>query len=402
MQERAEAAYVRFTAQVDLAFGEDLYLCGSSPSMGSWGLDHAVKMTWSSGGLWTAEMVLPCGVSIEFKVVRRGQGGSPQWIGAGSAGEDNVIMETNLGRRGGRASRIVSTGTVPMGLQVEDLGVGPADAFMPAGRSDGAPAVGQEVHNRPRHDSPAPGTLALPETVQSSPQPTPEMQAALAAGRPVTYATTTTTTTYVTIGGNDGSTVEQSCMMMPPTPGNVPLALGPGGGGPPPHQASAPPPGGEHAGAQAHGPSRGGGGAALPDAQEEAQLKLKAEATAEARRFNSDLPRLGCAALAWRQPGAKQVRIQGSWDGWAKPVALEPIPGGGFGVLLALDPGEYEFKYIVDGDWKTSDEHEKRGDMGNNVVTVGDALVLPQKKIAALANVSCTLAIANAPAEGGA
>ncbi|CAK0890210.1 unnamed protein product, partial [Prorocentrum cordatum] len=80
-----------------------------------------------------------------------------------------------------------------------------------------------------------------------------------------------------------------------------------------------------------------------------------AEAVAAARARNAGLPRIGCTPLAWRRPGASDVRIAGSWDGWVRQLALEPLPQGGFGIILALPRGDYECKFIVDGDWMSSE-----------------------------------------------
>merc|ERR1719401_3069883 len=91
---------------------------------------------------------------------------------------------------------------------------------------------------------------------------------------------------------------------------------------------------------------------------------------------------MGCVPLVWRQgegkPRPSEVYVAGSWDNWARQLALEPFPNGeGYGVLLCLMPGEYECKFIVDGQWLTSDEFDVRGKDKNNVIRAGSQLLMP-------------------------
>lgn len=49
---------------------------------------------------------------------------------------------------------------------------------------------------------------------------------------------------------------------------------------------------------------------------------------------------------------AKQVQVAGSWNGWQAAETLEPGPGDGIwvGEIALLPPGEYEYKFILDGE----------------------------------------------------
>ena len=54
--------------------------------------------------------------------------------------------------------------------------------------------------------------------------------------------------------------------------------------------------------------------------------------------------------------GAQEVRVLGSWDGWAQPgLSLEQVaPGWWQGQLTGSGPGEYQFKFVCDGQrWLT-------------------------------------------------
>mmetsp|Transcript_7508 Transcript_7508/g.13513 ORF Transcript_7508/g.13513 Transcript_7508/m.13513 type:complete len:435 (-) Transcript_7508:229-1533(-) len=404
MQDRADMANVKFSAVVDLAFGENLYLCGSAPALGSWDLDSAVRMSWSDGGNWSAILPLPCGVSIEFKLVIQVKGSHARWIGAGSSGEENILMETSLARKGGERSRICNCTSLPLSLQIEDLGFSVSDEPRYAGgtsivcsplkkRASGNFAQEFSIYTPPRSTSSR--GMGNPYNFSDfdfseypSPPgryPAPEVQAAIAAGRSVTVSTTTTKTTCITIGGADHGVGRPRphrsfdalhedatrdagfgrCIASKPPKKSLP------------YQAASLPALADRADAQ-----RCNGTSLVPSANSgrDAKDRRKEYAAEEARRFNRNLSRSGCAAVAWRQPGATTVRIAGSWDGWRGQVALEPIPGEGFGILLALEPGEYEFKFIVDGNWLASCDYETRGDHSNNVMQVNDWMVIPGEK----------------------
>mmetsp|Transcript_90972 Transcript_90972/g.262236 ORF Transcript_90972/g.262236 Transcript_90972/m.262236 type:complete len:236 (-) Transcript_90972:232-939(-) len=126
-------AVVLLTAKAEIAYGEDLLVCGSAPALGSWKVADAPAMTWSDGGRWTLQVGLPCGVIVEMKILVRQQGGALRWVGAGATGESNVLLETSLGRGGARASRFIGDALLPFALEVADVDVevvppSPADA----------------------------------------------------------------------------------------------------------------------------------------------------------------------------------------------------------------------------------------------------------------------------------
>lgn len=55
---------------------------------------------------------------------------------------------------------------------------------------------------------------------------------------------------------------------------------------------------------------------------------------------------------------AKWVAIRGSWDNWTDDIMLKKVKNNYSGLLefyvnLKIEPGEYQFKFIVDGVWIT-------------------------------------------------
>lgn len=50
--------------------------------------------------------------------------------------------------------------------------------------------------------------------------------------------------------------------------------------------------------------------------------------------------------------GGHSVYVTGAWDDWRVKVALSRTSPNSFTAVLALPLGEYQYKYIVDGNWK--------------------------------------------------
>ena len=74
-------------------------------------------------------------------------------------------------------------------------------------------------------------------------------------------------------------------------------------------------------------------------------------------------------------PGASQVQIAGSFNGWARPIMLEPREDqdGEFTSELYLYPGTHEVKYILNGDQWVIDENAPTNGDGmerNNIIEV--------------------------------
>jgi len=192
-----------------------------------------------------------------------------------------------------------------------------------------------------------------------------------AVGQAVTVHTTTTT---VTINGGGGCGA-------PVATGPVPLML-PGGQPQQAYNDHQHHNGAAHAvtdGAAVHSESSPNGQRALPCQEPAADEKW--------REVNSAVPRAGPMPLRWQQkqgdsssttPLAQEVRVRGSWDLWKDDIALEPCGGGEFRAMLVLPPGEYEFKFIVDGKWTTSQDYEKSKCVNkNNIQQVQPMILVP-------------------------
>jgi 1,4-alpha-glucan branching enzyme len=64
------------------------------------------------------------------------------------------------------------------------------------------------------------------------------------------------------------------------------------------------------------------------------------------------LPKNNRVSLELVQPGAKKVFVAGSFNGWKPENApLVPVGDGHWVGNLTVDPGRYEYLFVVDGQW---------------------------------------------------
>ena len=66
-------------------------------------------------------------------------------------------------------------------------------------------------------------------------------------------------------------------------------------------------------------------------------------------------------SLRIRAEGAKEVVVTGDFTQWAKDkVRLTPAAAGEWTTQLELAPGEYQYRLIVDGEWRDHPEATRR------------------------------------------
>jgi len=90
------------------------------------------------------------------------------------------------------------------------------------------------------------------------------------------------------------------------------------------------------------------------------------------------LPALAAATEVTFQlaaPGAGGVEVAGTFNGWS-PTPMDKGEGDLWSLVLDLDPGEYQYKFIIDGTWREDPAAESYADDGyggrNGVFTLGD------------------------------
>ncbi|WP_035241084.1 glycogen-binding domain-containing protein [Desulfobacter vibrioformis] len=87
-------------------------------------------------------------------------------------------------------------------------------------------------------------------------------------------------------------------------------------------------------------------------------------------------PPLVASRFVLYQPGARQVELAGSFNGWKK-IALDPIGNSGYWeIRIPLPSGEYRFAYILNGDTQIADPTipgKELDDFGgvNSILNVG-------------------------------
>lgn len=73
------------------------------------------------------------------------------------------------------------------------------------------------------------------------------------------------------------------------------------------------------------------------------------------------VPALKRIPLRIRAEGAREVVVTGDFTQWAKDkVRLTPAAGGEWTTMLELAPGEYQYRLIVDGEWRDHPEATRR------------------------------------------
>ncbi|GAU13966.1 hypothetical protein TSUD_262930 [Trifolium subterraneum] len=90
LQSENESKFVRVEFQLlkDCDFGEQFLIVGDNPMLGSWNPLDALPLTWSDGHIWTAELDMPAGKSIQYKFILKGKEGDIIW----QPGPDRIIQ----------------------------------------------------------------------------------------------------------------------------------------------------------------------------------------------------------------------------------------------------------------------------------------------------------------------
>ena len=56
---------------------------------------------------------------------------------------------------------------------------------------------------------------------------------------------------------------------------------------------------------------------------------------------------------------AQVVSLAGDFNGWA-PAPLKSFGDGAWSVILELAPGDYQYRLVVDGEWRDHSEAQRR------------------------------------------
>ncbi|KWV29406.1 carbohydrate-binding module family 20 domain-containing protein [Micromonospora rifamycinica] len=92
-----------FTVTASLAGGQDAYVVGSVPALGSWSPADAVRLTAQGGGVYRAVVTLPAATTVEFKFLKKTTAGVVTWESGGNrtlttpAGGTSSVTDTFRG-----------------------------------------------------------------------------------------------------------------------------------------------------------------------------------------------------------------------------------------------------------------------------------------------------------------
>lgn len=76
-----------------------------------------------------------------------------------------------------------------------------------------------------------------------------------------------------------------------------------------------------------------------------------------------------------KAPEAKRVNVTGTFNNWnPNAIAARKDSKGNWSVRVSLNPGRYEYKFVVDGAWLNDSNARER--VPNNIGSANDVLVV--------------------------
>ncbi|KIM89391.1 carbohydrate-binding module family 20 protein [Piloderma croceum F 1598] len=76
---QSNSVSVAFSEIAITNFGENIFIVGSIPQLGSWAPDSAITMSSANYPNWMADIILPANTAFEYKFIRKEPGGSIVW-----------------------------------------------------------------------------------------------------------------------------------------------------------------------------------------------------------------------------------------------------------------------------------------------------------------------------------
>lgn len=84
----SKSVHVKFQLRKECMFGEQFLIVGGDPAFGSWDPTSAIPLNWSDGHVWTVQLDIPVGKSINFKFILKRRTGDVLW----QAGPDRIFQ----------------------------------------------------------------------------------------------------------------------------------------------------------------------------------------------------------------------------------------------------------------------------------------------------------------------
>jgi hypothetical protein len=90
-------------------------------------------------------------------------------------------------------------------------------------------------------------------------------------------------------------------------------------------------------------------------------MAIAKKAKAPVSPVPASAPAMKKIPLKVKAEGAKEVVLTGDFTQWAKDrIRLTPTSGGEWITVLELAPGDYQYRLIVDGEWRDHPDAPKR------------------------------------------
>jgi len=70
---------VTFAETATTAIGENIFVVGSIPELGTWAPDSSIALSAASYPVWTATVPLPAGTIFQYKFIRKETDGTVNW-----------------------------------------------------------------------------------------------------------------------------------------------------------------------------------------------------------------------------------------------------------------------------------------------------------------------------------
>ncbi|GAA0407696.1 hypothetical protein GCM10009530_69970 [Microbispora corallina] len=68
-----------FTATATTVWGQNVYVVGNIPALGSWNTANAIPMSPASHPVWSATVTLPGSTGVEYTYIKKNPDGSVTW-----------------------------------------------------------------------------------------------------------------------------------------------------------------------------------------------------------------------------------------------------------------------------------------------------------------------------------
>lgn len=74
--------------------------------------------------------------------------------------------------------------------------------------------------------------------------------------------------------------------------------------------------------------------------------------SSETKSVTTSSPKRRRVTLTFHSPEARNVALVGDFNNWVPTKSMKKDKDGNWKARLELEPGKYEYRYLVDGEWQ--------------------------------------------------